>query len=173
MKQYFNVFLMFLLSASTMLFCETNYAAIKNPMGKEALMIELTGKDPTKVDETALYSEIVSAYRRNDEIGFKSRLQTFMTRFSSSSFADNVLYLAGRMAFNNKNYPEAIKYYQKVITQYPRSNKVVSARMGKGVAYKKMNLSPQAKFVFQDLRKRYPGSPEAFRAENEMKILKK
>jgi TolA-binding protein len=139
---------------------------------KEALMIELTGKDPSKIDDVTLYSELVKAYRANDEIGFKSRLQTFMTRFSSSSYADNALYLAGRMAFQNKNYGEAIKYYQRVVTQYPRSNKVVSAKLAKGLAYKKMNLQPQAKSVFLDLRKRYPGSPEAFRAENEMKILK-
>ena len=141
-------------------------------MNKDALMIELTGKDPSKVDEATLYSEIVNAYRSNDEIGFKSRMQTFMTRFSASAYADNVLYLAGRMAFSNKNYAEAIKYYQKVITQYPRSNKVVAAEFAKALAYKKMNLESQAKFVFQDLRKKYPGSPESFRAENEMKILK-
>ena len=135
-------------------------------------MIELTGKDPSKVDETALYAEIASSYRKNDEIGFKSRMQTFLTRFPQSAYADNVLYLAGRMAFDNKNFAEAIKYYQRVISKYPRSNKVVAARLGKGVAYKKMNLTPQAGYVFKDLRKRYPGSPEAFRAENELKIIK-
>ncbi|MBC7370223.1 MAG: tetratricopeptide repeat protein [Bdellovibrionaceae bacterium] len=162
----------FVLSLSCVFGSVSVIAATKKSAAKDALMIELTGKDPSKIDETALYSEIVSAYRKNDEIGFKSRLQTFMTRFSQSSYADNVLYLAGRMAFDNKNYPESIRYYQRVITQYPRSNKVVAARLGKGVAYKKMNLSPQASFVFRDLRKKYPGSPEAFRAENELKIIK-
>jgi TolA-binding protein len=169
MRQYFILTVTLVLSLCVV---ESSFAAKKTSAGKEALMIELTGKDPSKIDETTLYSEIVAAYRKNDEIGFKSRLQTFMTRFSNSPYADNVLYIAGRMAFNNKNYPEAIKYYQKVITQYPRSNKTVAARLAKGVAYKKMNLTPQAKFVFQDLRKRYPGSPESFRAENELKILK-
>jgi TolA-binding protein len=169
MRQNFILTLTFVLSLCAV---DSAFAAPKKVAAKEALMIELTGKDPSKIDETTLYSEIVAAYRRNDEIGFKSRLQTFMTRFSNSSYADNVLYLAGRMAFSNKNYPESIKYYQKVISQYPRSNKVVAAKMAKGLAYKKMNLAPQAKFVFDDLRKKYPGSPEAFRAENEMKISK-
>ncbi|RYZ91024.1 MAG: tetratricopeptide repeat protein [Proteobacteria bacterium] len=147
-------------------------AAPRNPLGKEALMIELTGKDPSKIDETGLYSEIVSAFRKNDEIGFKSRMQTFMTRFSNSAYADNVLYLAGRLAFTNKNYPEAIRYYQRVVTQYPRSNKAVAAKLAKGLAYKRMNLAPQAGFVFKDVRAKYPGSPEAFRAETEMKLSK-
>jgi TolA-binding protein len=171
MRQKLSGTIAIVLSLSTM-FAATAMAAKKSTVAKEALMIELTGKDPSKVDETTLYSEIVASYRKNDEIGFKSRLQTFRTRFSNSQFADNVLYLAGRMAFNNKNYGEAIKYYQRVVNQYPRSNKVVAASLAKGVAYRKMNLTPQANYVFKDLRKKYPGSPESFRAENELKMNK-
>jgi TolA-binding protein len=170
MRHFFSAVLTFSLS----LFIFENALAAKKSVKsqKEALMIELTGKDPSKVDDVSLYGELVKAYRANDEIGFKSRLQTFMTRFANSSYADNALYLAGRMAYGNKNYGEAIRYYQRVISEYPRSNKVVGAKLAKGVAYKKMNLQPQAKLVFSELQKRYPGSPEAFRAENEMKILK-
>lgn len=170
MKQYFILTVTFVLSLSTV----SAHAAkkVKDPMSKDALMIELTGKDPSKVDESALYAEIFNAYRAGDEIGFKSRMQTFMTRFPNSSYADNVLYLAGRLAFSTKNYAEAIRYYQKVITLYPRSNKVVAAKFAKAVAYKQMNLAPQAKSVLSDLRKRYPGSPEAFRAENELKLMR-
>lgn len=169
MRQYFLVTLVFLVSVFAL---ETHAAKKSNEFSKESLMIELTGKDPSKIDEKTLYSEIVGAYRANDEIGFKSRLQTFVSRFPNSPYVDNCLYLAGRMAFSNKNYAEAIRYYQKVITQYPRSNKVVAAEYAKASAYKKMNLGPQAKYVFQDLRKRYPGSPESFRAESELRLMK-
>ncbi|MBK9323558.1 MAG: tetratricopeptide repeat protein [Bdellovibrionaceae bacterium] len=169
MRQYFILLLTFVLGFGVV---ESVFAAVKNTPKSEALMIELTGKDPSKIDETTLYSELVAAFRRNDEIGFKSRLQTFLSKFAASSYADNTLYLAGRMALDNKNYAEAIKYFQKVITQYPRSNKVVAARLAKGVAYRKMNLAPQAKYVFQELKKKYPGSPESFRAENELKLIK-
>jgi len=170
MKQYFILTVTFVLSLSAV---ETFAAKkVKDSLSKDALMIELTGKDPSKIDETTLYAEIFNAYRTNNEIGFKSRMQTFMTRFPTSAYADNVLYMAGRMAFSNKNYAEAIKYYQKVITQYPRSNKAVAAKFAKGIAYKQMNLAPQAKGVLADLRKKYPGSPEAFRAENELKLMR-
>lgn len=169
MRHIFILAVTLIVSLST----QSSMAAPKNTKAsRDALMIELTGKDPSKVDEKTLYSELVSAYRGNDEIGFKSRLQTFITRFPQSAYADNALYLAGRMAFSNHNYAEAIKYYQKVATQYPRSNKVVAAQFAKAAAYKKMNLQPQAKSVFQDIRKKFPGSPEAFRAENELRMLK-
>lgn len=170
MRQCFVLTVTFVLS----LFTIESLAAKRgmDSLSKESLMIELTGKDVSKIDEATLYAEIFGAYRSNNEIGFKSRLQTFITRFPASPYADNVLYLAGRRAFSAKNYAEAIKYYQKVITQYPRSNKVVAARFAKGIAYKKMNLQPQAQGVLQDLRKRYPGSPESFRAENELKLMR-
>jgi TolA-binding protein len=170
MRQCFVLTITFVLS----LFAIESLAAKKvaDAFSKESLMIELTGKDVSKVDETTLYAEIFNAYRSNDEIGFKSRLQTFITRFPSSPYADNVLYLAGRRAFSAKNYAEAIKYYQKVITQYSRSNKAVAAKFAKAVTYKKMNLEPQAEGVLNDLRRRYPGSPEAFRAENELKLMR-
>lgn len=170
MRQYFILALTFVLSLSA----AKSFAAkkVKDPLSKEALMIELTGTDPSKIDETSLYAEIFSAYRKEDEVGFKSRMQSFMTRFPQSPYADNVLYLAGRLAFSSKNYAEAIKYYQKVISKYPRSNKVVAAKFAKALAYKKMNLEPQAKGVLAELRKKYPGSPEAFRAETELKLMR-
>lgn len=97
MKQYFILTVTFVLSLSAI----ESFAAKKvkgsgnkDPMSKDALMIELTGKDPSKVDEKTLYAEIFNAYSSNDEIGFKSRMQTFMTRFPVSSYADNVLYMA-------------------------------------------------------------------------------
>ena len=74
MKQYFILTVTFVLSLSAV---ET-FAAKKvtDSTSKDALMIELTGKDPSKVDETTLYAEIFNAYRSNDEIGFKSRTLT-------------------------------------------------------------------------------------------------
>lgn len=170
MRQKFWVLTVLFVSGS--FFGNLQAHAAKQEFSKESLMIELTGKDPSKIDEKTLYAEIVGAYRANDEIGFKSRLQTFMTRFPNSSYADNCLYLGGQMAFANKNYPEAIRFFQKVLTQYPHSNKAVGAEFAKGQVYQRMNLAPQAKYVFQEVNKKYPGSPESFRASSELRLLK-
>lgn len=140
-------------------------------LSREALLIELTGKDDAKMTDVELYSEIVAAYQSRDEIGLKSRMQTFLSKHAKSSFADNVLYLAGRQALDNKNYAEAIKFFGRVQTEYPNSNKTVSAQFAKAMAYKKMNLEPQARKVLREIMQKYPGSPESFRADNEMRLL--
>ncbi|MES3038468.1 MAG: tetratricopeptide repeat protein [Bdellovibrionota bacterium] len=143
-----------------------------NSMAKQNLIIELTGKDPSKMTDVGLYSELVATYQSNNEIAFKSRLQSFMQNYSKSTYADNALFLAGRMALENKNYPEALRYFHRITVQYPNSNKVVAAQFSKAVAYKKMNLNPQAKKVFTEITRKYPGSPEGFRAQNEIRLIR-
>ncbi len=139
---------------------------------EKALLVELTGKDVSKESDTTIYSEIVGTFQADDELGFKSRLQNLLTRFPQSPFADDALYLAGRMAMDHHNYAEALKHFSRIIKEYPNGNKVVSAKFAKAIAYKKMNLGSYAKGVLADVQKRYPGSPESFRAANELKLIK-
>lgn len=137
-----------------------------------ALLVELTGKDISKENDMALYAEMVGASERNDEIAFKSRLQSLLTRFPQSAYADNALYLAGRRASENGNYAQAIKYFSRLEKEYPKSSKVTAAKFAKAMTYKKMNLPEYAVRSLKEVRARYPGSPESFRADSELKIIK-
>lgn len=151
---------------------KTNGKSRSADTSKEALLVELTGKDLSKESDITLYAEMVSAYDGNDEIAFKSRLQSLMTRFPQSPYADNALFLAGRMAVDRGNYAEAVKYFSRVEKEYPRSNKVVSAKFAKAMTYKKMNLPEFSRKALLEVRSKYPGSPESFRADAELKVLK-
>jgi TolA-binding protein len=139
---------------------------------QEALLVELTGKDIAKGSDIDLYAEIVSAYENDDEILLKSRLQSFMTYFPKSSYADNALFLVGRRAADHGNYPDAIRYFARIEKEYPRSNKYVAARYAKAMTYKKMNLPQFSRKILTEVRAKYPGSPESFRADSELKIVK-
>ncbi len=151
------------------------HAEVKSPtsedLSKEALLIELTGKDFKKLTEEDLYAEVVTAYRNNNEPALKAHSKSFMKRFGGSHFADNVLFLQGQMALQNKNYPEALKLFQKISKTYPNSNKVVSASFSKALTYKRLNLPAEARRVFKEVMVKYPGSPESFRSEAELKLL--
>ncbi|MFV3409105.1 tetratricopeptide repeat protein [Bdellovibrio bacteriovorus] len=150
----------------------TNAKSSSRDLSQEALLVELTGKDLSKESDIGLYAEMVSAYQNNDEIAFKSRLQSLLSRYPQSPYADNALFVAGRMAVDNGNYAEAIKYFAQIEKQYPRSNKVAAAKFAKAMTYKKMNLPEFSRKALLDVRSRYPGSPESFRADAELKILK-
>lgn len=143
-----------------------------DPMSKEALLVELTGKDVSKEGAATLYAEIVGAYQADDELGLNSRVQNLLSRFPHSEYADNALYLAGRIAMDHRNYAVALKNFSRVLQEYPDSNKAVSAEFAKAIAYNKMNLPQFAREGLKDVIKRYPGSPESFRAESELRLIK-
>lgn len=140
-------------------------------LSKDALMIELSGKDYKKISEEALYAEVIAAYKSGNDIALKARTQTFLKRFPKSQFADNALYLSGLTALQNKSYPEALRSFQKISKNYPNSNKAVSAQFSKAITYKRLNLAAEAKRVFKEVMAKYPGSPESFRAEAELKLF--
>lgn len=137
----------------------------------QALLVELTGQDISKESDATLYAEMVGASRNNDEIGFKSRLQALLTNHPQSIYADSALFLAGRQAIDHGNYAEAIRYFGRIEKEYPHGKRAVSAQFAKAMVYKKINLPQIAKQVLQSVKAKYPGSPESFRAENEIKLI--
>jgi TolA-binding protein len=134
--------------------------------------LQLSAAPEKNISEDQLYSEIFQRYERNDEIGFKSRLQMLLRKYPDSARADEALYMAGMMAVANKNYGPALKYFNQVLTKYPYSNKANSSLFAKGAVYKKMHLDSLAKETFERVVSHYPGSPEAFRAQNELRLIR-
>jgi outer membrane protein assembly factor BamD (BamD/ComL family) len=135
------------------------------------LKAELTGMDYRKISEENLYIEVLNRYQANKPVQLEHIGRIFLSRFPASSFADNVLYLMGYSSFENKKYSEALRHFDLLTRKYPNSNKAVSAEFAKGTTYKQMRLKKQAQVTFLKLRKKYPGSPEFYRAESELKIL--
>ncbi len=146
--------------------------AIAQTPSQRALLVELTGKDISKENDMTLYAEMIGAFQNNDEIAFKSRLQSMLSRFPNSPYADNALFLAGRMAVDNNDYAQAVKYFSKIEKSHAKGSKVAAAKFAKGMTYKKMNLPEFAARSLKEVRAQFPGSPESFRADAELKIIK-
>ncbi len=137
----------------------------------DELVKELEGIKESKSD-LEYYSEIISDYQSGRYRNLTIRLKGFAKKFPKSPFLDNAYYLAGKMALEEKNYKESVGLFQKVIVEFPLSNKVVAAKFGKAMAYKNMNLKEQSLAVFGEIRRKHQQSPEFFRAETEIKLIK-
>ncbi len=137
----------------------------------DELVKELEGIKESKSD-LEYYSEIISDYQAGKYRNLSIRLKGFAKKFPKSPFLDNAYYLAGKMALEQKNYKESVGYFQKVIGEYPMSNKVAASKFGKAMAYKSMNLKDQSLAVFGEIRRKHQQSPEFFRAETEIKLIK-
>lgn len=177
MRQHIQIIYFFVLVfSSTSVVPSSSYAkektkTVSSASSSNALLAELTGRDPSKATELELYSEFVKSYRANDQVRIRNQSDSFIKRFPNSNFADNILFLVGKHHLENRNYAEAIRSFQRVIDLYPNSNKSVSARFAKAMTYEKMHLPEQAKLVFLEVRSQFPGSPESFRADNQLKLM--
>lgn len=154
------------------IFSSVVYGAKAPQLHKEIdLRAELTGKNLKHMSDDELYVEFLSQYQRHDRIGMKRAMDMMLQKHRSSPHADNTLYIMGYSALEKKQFAEALNHFQFLLKNYPGSNKAVSAEFAKGVAYKNMKLKDLAQKSFMKVRQKFPGSPESFRAESELKLL--
>jgi TolA-binding protein len=144
---------------------------LKSYPQEKKMRLEIESAKTSRLSDSELYSELVARFERNDEIGVQSRFQMMMSKYSQSPLADDSLYLAGLQQVGLKNYGLALVYFNRISKEYPYGNKVVAALFAKGAVYRKMNLPALAKGVFKSVTKKYPGSPESFRAQSELRLL--
>lgn len=142
------------------------------PQNKKIKLAPISAAD-LKLSERDMYAELLTAYDNNNQMAFSKYYRAFLKKFPKGVLADDAIYLSALLNLSNKNYGLALKEFNNVITKYPTSNKKVSSLFGKGIALKKMNLNEQAVKALAQVRKQFPGSPEAMRAQVELKMMKK
>ena len=122
--------------------------------------------------EHLLYSKVIESYRQGDSLLLNKAVRLFLKTYPQSVHADNSLYLNGLLALSKENYKRASKNFSLLQKYYPNGNKIPSAMVGKGIALRKLGKKEKAKQIFEKIRKKYPGSPEYFQSEFQLKILK-
>lgn len=142
------------------------------PQDKKVVIAPMTGSDDAlKISDRDLFSELSAAYDRNDTFGFHSRYQMFDRKFANSPLMEDATYLSGLMAVSEKNYGVALKEFNRILNEHPNGHKASAALFAKGAVLKRMNLTAEAKRSWVMVQKKYPGSPDAARADVELKIL--
>ena len=79
--------------------------------------------------------------------------------------------MSGLLAFESGDLRLALRQFDKLLRDYPRSNKAVAALFAKASIEKRTGHIGIAKRGFLQLRDLYPGSPEAARVSVELKLL--
>jgi len=81
-------------------------------------------------------------------------------------------YYLGEIAFKRKNYKEAIFYYKKSITIYPKKTSFTPKLLyHTGISFLKLNQKEKAKLTFQKLINDFPNSKFAKLAKKELEKL--
>lgn len=118
------------------------------------------------------YEELLASYERNDNKAFAPLYKKFLSQWGRSDYADDAVYLKGMMELSQKNYGSALMAFNRVLKEYPNGNRAEASQFAKAATLKRMNLKPLAVGAYKDLTEKYPGSPEALRARDEVKLLR-
>ncbi len=122
--------------------------------------------------EHLLYAKVIESYRKGDSSLLNKSVRMFLKTYPQSVHADNALYLNGLLALSKESFKRALKNFNLVSRFYPTGNKVPAALLSKGITLRKLGKKDQAKKVFKNVRKKYPGSPEYFQSDFQLKLLK-
>jgi tol-pal system protein YbgF len=91
--------------------------------------------------------------------------EEFVKRWPSDPRAADAHFRLGELWYGDKRYREAILEYGKVAQDFPRSDKAPDALLRTGESMLALNLKADAKELFEEVQRRYPGTTAARRAK--------
>lgn len=91
----------------------------------------------------------------------RQTLFTFLLKHADHDLADNALYWIGESYYSEKNYADAIQYFQRIVDDYPQGNKVPDAMVKAALTLHRVGEEPQGRFLLSQVVKVYPGTHSA------------
>jgi tol-pal system protein YbgF len=95
----------------------------------------------------------------------------YLKFYGDTDLASNAQFYLGEISYAQKQYPDAIAQYDKVLTNYPKSFKLAPARLKKGMAQLELGQKTQGIRELREVVKRYPGTEEERRARAKLRDL--
>lgn len=130
-----------------------------------------TAPSATATGEATIYQRGLSQVRDGNYAQAAASFREFLQKYPKSSFAGNAQYWLAECFYAQKDFQRAIKEYQATITLYPKLDKIPSAKLKQGLAFADLGMTNDAVLFLQKLVKEYPGTPEARKAEDRIKVM--
>lgn len=123
------------------------------------------------VSDRSAYEQAKKTFDAGDMEAARIQFENFINTFPESSYAGNARFWIADSYYVEKWYEKAILEYQKVLEQYPDSNKTAAARLKQGYAFAELGENANARLILNELIARYPDSREAEFAKTKLKTL--
>ena len=127
----------------------------------------------TQSEEKAAYQTAFDALKEGRYKKAKTDLRAFLKKFPNSSYAGNAQYWLGEANYVTRNFEQGIVEFEKVINNYPSSNKLPDAMLKLGYTFYELKQFPQAKAILEDLRKRFPNATASRLAAKRLDRIRK
>jgi len=127
----------------------------------------------TQSEEKVAYQAAFDTLKEGRYKQAKTELKAFLVKFPNSSYAGNAQYWLGEAQYVTRNFEQGIIEFEKVINNYPGSNKLPDAMLKLGYTFYELKQFPQAKAILQDLRDRFPQATAARLATKRLDRIRK
>ncbi len=127
---------------------------------------------PVKSSVQELYDAAKKLFDDGDNENARIQFENFINKYPDSDNADNSRFWIAESYYVEKWFEKAILEYQKVLEDYPNSNKLPAARLKQGYAFAELGEKANARLILKELIKKHPGTKEAGYAREKLKKLK-
>jgi tol-pal system protein YbgF len=87
--------------------------------------------------------------------------QEMLAKYPDSELADNAQYWIGETYYAQKDFPAALREFEKAVATYPKGDKIPAALLKAGFCQVETGDKAGARDTFRKLQERYPQSEEA------------
>jgi tol-pal system protein YbgF len=98
-------------------------------------------------------------------------LSAFVATAPEADYMDNALFWMGECHYGMGDYPQALSYFQRVVSEYPDGNKVVDSLLKVALSHERLEQPEQAVEVLSVLVETYPSTDAARRATERLRAL--
>jgi TolA-binding protein len=117
------------------------------------------------------------AFNKARELYFSNKLnkakQLFLIALNNNYLPATSSYYLGEIAYKERNYKEALAYYKKSITLYPKKTSFTAKLLyHTGISFEKLGMNKNAKLTFEKLIKDFKNSKYAKLAKKELEKIK-
>ena len=137
---------------------------------KEKIIQPQQGSEKSPVQE--LYDAAKKLFDDGDNENARIQFENFINKYPDSDNADNARFWIADSYYVEKWFEKAILGYQKVLEDYPDSNKLPAARLKQGYAFAELGEKANARLILKELIKKHPKTNEAGYAREKLKKLK-
>jgi tol-pal system protein YbgF len=128
---------------------------------------------PTNASEQAAYDTAFKSLRAGDYVTASRGFRDFLTKYPDSPLAPNAYYWLGESYYVTMNYPVAIEAFQRLVKQYPQSDKVSDGLLKVGYCQIELKQQDAAIATLKQVSAKYPGTKAAGLAQERLRRLQR
>jgi tol-pal system protein YbgF len=128
---------------------------------------------PANADQQAAYDAAFKSLRAGDYVTASRGFRDFLVKYPDSPLAPNAYYWLGESYYVTMNYPVAIEAFQRLVKQYPQSDKVSDGLLKVGYCQIELKQQDAAIATLKQVSAKYPGTKAAGLAQERLRRLQR